>query len=207
MNNILLINGHPDSKSFCRAICDSYRQGVQSSGCQIEEIRIADLEFCPNLAKGYRERTELEPDLLLCQKKIQSADHLVWVYPVWWGSVPAIMKGFLDRLLLPGFAFKKKKNSLWWTPFLTGKSAHLIFTMDQPSWYYKWINGEPSTKAMKKLTLNFIGIKKIQSTPIGPIRQSTSLYREKWLQKVERYGQKAGNAKPPKCSRSSKKNC
>jgi len=142
------------------------------SGAEVQEINIAELSFNPNLEFGYRKRTELEPDLLKAQESIKWASHIVWVYPVWWGSVPALMKGFLDRVLLPGFAFKKREGSVWWDKFLTGKTSRIICTMDQPTWYYRWLNGRPSHIAMKKLTMNFIGIKKVRITSIGPLRLS-----------------------------------
>lgn len=113
---------------------------------------------------------------------------MVWVYPVWWGSVPAMMKGFIDRVFLPGFAFKKREGSVWWDKYLTGKTARLICTMDQPTWYYKWVNGSPSHKAMKKLTLQFVGVKKVRITAIGPIRLSTEKFRQDWLHKIEKLG-------------------
>ena len=100
---ILLINGHPDKESFNWALASAYKKGALKSGAEIKEIRISELSFNVNLQFGYRKRTELEPDLLAAWEDIQWADHLVWVYPVWWGSVPAIMKGFIDRLFLPGF--------------------------------------------------------------------------------------------------------
>jgi putative NADPH-quinone reductase len=78
----------------------------------------------------------LEPDLLAAWEKILWAEHLVWIYPIWWGSMPAILKGFIDRLFLLGFAFKKKENSVWWDKLLTGKSARIITTLDQPKWYF-----------------------------------------------------------------------
>ncbi len=185
---ILIINGHPDKESYNYAIFESYKKGAVDSGAEVKEIRIGELNFNPNLQFGYRKRTELEPDLLDAQEKIKWADHLVWVYPVWWGSVPAMMKGFIDRVFLPGFAFKKRENSVWWDKYLTGKTARLICTLDQPSWYYKWIYGSPSHKAMKKLTLGFVGIKRVKITTIGPLRLSTDAFRAKWLKKVERLG-------------------
>lgn len=185
---ILLINGHPDPKSFNRALSEAYKKGALTSGAPYREIHLADLQFNPNLQYGYRKRTELEPDLLQAQASLQWADHLVWVYPVWWGSVPAIMKGFLDRVLLPGFAFKKREASVWWDKYLTGKSARLICTLDQPAWYYRWINRGPSHQAMTRLTLNFVGIKRVKRTAIGPLRLSTHAYRTDWLRKVEQLG-------------------
>ncbi len=186
--NILLINGHPDKESYNHALAAAYKKGALNSGAVVQEINICELVFNPNLQFGYRKRTEFEPDLVKAQESIKWADHLVWIYPVWWGSVPAIMKGFLDRVLLPGFAFKKREDSVWWDKYLTGKTSRIICTMDQPTWYYRWLNGRPSHIAMKRLTMNFVGIKKVRITSIGPIRLSKERFRTKWLSKVEKLG-------------------
>lgn len=189
MKKILIINGHPDIESFNYGISESYKKGAAKSKAEIKEISIRDLKFNPNLKYGYRKRTELEPDLVEAQNKLKWADHIVWVYPVWWGSVPAIMKGFLDRVLLPGFAFKKREGSVWWDKYFIGKTSRIICTMDQPSWFYRLINHSPSHYAMKKLTLNFIGIKSVRITSIGPLRLSKDAFREKWLKKIEKLGE------------------
>lgn len=189
MKKILIINGHPDRESFNFGLSEAYKQGAGKSNTEIKEINIRDLNFNPNLQFGYRQRTQLEPDLLDAQDKLKWADHLVWIYPVWWGSVPAIMKGFLDRILLPGFAFNKRENSLWCDKCFTGKTARIICTLDQPAWYYRLAYGSPSHNAMKKGTLNFIGVKKVGITTIGPIRLSKETFRSKWLKKVEKLGQ------------------
>lgn len=188
MKKILIINGHPDDESYNYGLSNAYKVGAEKSGAEVKEIKIRELNFNPNLQYGYRKRTELEPDLLEAREKLQWADHIVWVYPVWWGSVPAIMKGFLDRVLLPGFAFKKREGSLWWDKYFTGKTSRLICTLDQPTWYYKWYYGSPTHKAMKKLTMQFIGVKSVKITSIGPIRLSTDEFRSKWLKKVEELG-------------------
>ncbi|MFK7811747.1 MAG: NAD(P)H-dependent oxidoreductase [Maribacter sp.] len=185
---ILVINGHPDKESYNNALAASYMKGAKESGAEVQEINISELSFNPNLEFGYRKRTDLEPDLLKAQESIKWADHIVWIYPVWWGSVPALMKGFLDRVLLPGFAFKKREGSVWWDKYLTGKTSRIISTMDQPTWFYRWINGRPSHIAMKKLTMNFIGIKKVRITSIGPLRLSKEKFRQKWLTKIEKLG-------------------
>ncbi|SRR5690606_25919260 len=189
MKKIVIINGHPDKESFNVALSKSYQKGAKKSNAEIKVINIRDLDFNPNLQFGYRKRTKLEPDLLDAQAKLKWADHLVWIYPVWWSSVPAIMKGFLDRVLLPGFAFNKKDNSLFSEKCFTGKTARIICTLDQPAWYYKWIYGNPSHNALKKGTLNFIGVKKVRITTIGPIRLSKDQFRAKWLKKIEKLGQ------------------
>ena len=188
MKKILIINGHPDAESFNAALAEAYKKGAIESGAEVKEIVVRELQFNPNLQFGYRKRTELEPDLLESQAKIKWAEHLVWIYPVWWGSLPAILKGFIDRTFLPGFAFEKRENSVWWDKLLKGKSARIISTLDQPAWYYWLINHQPSHHAMKKMTLQFSGINPVKITTIGPLRLSKDSYRANWLEKVEKLG-------------------
>src|SRR5690606_13363363 len=139
-------------------------EGASTSGAELKEIVVADLQFNLNLQFGYRKRTELEPDLLDSLEKIKWADHLVWVYPVWWASLPAILKGFIDRLFLPGFAFQKRENSLLADGLLKGKTARIISTLDQPDWFYRIINHRPSYWAMQRNTLYFCGVRNIKAT-------------------------------------------
>lgn len=186
---ILIINGHPDKESFNFALSNAYKIGAEQSNATVKVLNIRELNFNPNLQFGYRKRTELEPDLIEAQHLLKWADHWVWVYPVWWSAVPALMKGFLDRVLLPGFAFQKREHSLFSDPCLTGKTARIICTLDQPAWYYSWVYGSPSHRAMKKGTLNYIGVKKVRITTIGPIRLSNEAYRAQWLKRIEKLGQ------------------
>ena len=189
MKKILIINGHPDKASFCFALAESYKKGASESGAEIKEITIADMQFNPNLQFGYRKRTELEPDLIEAWDKIKWADHLVWIYPVWWGGFPATMKGFIDRLFLPGFAFRKKEGSLiHLDKLLKGKSARIISTLDQPVWYYRLVNRQPSNNAMKKLVLQFCGVNPVKAITFGPIRLSKETYRKKLIVKVGQLG-------------------
>lgn len=188
MKNILIINGHPNTNSFNASLVNAYKTGSIKAGAQVKEIVIADLKFNPNLAHGYQKRTELEPDLLESWSKIQWANHLVWVHPVWWGGLPAITKGFIDRVFLPGFAFSYKENSVWWEKHLTNKTAHIITTLDQPSWYYRMAYGRPSVNQLKKSTLEFCGVKPVKVTYIGPIRNSKENFRIQKIAQVEKLG-------------------
>ncbi|MBP2616574.1 NAD(P)H-dependent oxidoreductase [Chryseobacterium jejuense] len=190
MKKIAIINGHPNKESFNFGVAEAYKNGAKEAGAEIKEITIADLNFNPNLQFGYQKRMELEPDLLNAWEIIQWADHLVWVHPVWWGGFPALMKGFIDRLFLPGFAYKYRENSLWWDKLLKGKTAHIITTIDQPGWYYRLMYGRPSVNQLKKSTLEFCGIKPVRVTYFGIIRTSNEKQRKKWLEKVKSLGQK-----------------
>ncbi|MBW1655110.1 NAD(P)H-dependent oxidoreductase [Flavobacterium quisquiliarum] len=188
MKKILIINGHPNPESFNFGIAESYKSGAIASGAQIETITIVDLKFNPNLQFGYQKRTELEPDLLESWEKIKRANHLVWIHPVWWGGLPAITKGFIDRLFLPGMAFQYRENSVWWDKLLKGKTAHIITTLDQPSWYYRLFFGRPSVNQLKKSTLEFCGVKPVKVSYIGVIKGSEEKQRKKWLEKVCNFG-------------------
>lgn len=190
MKNILIINGHPNPASFNFALAEAYKKGALETDAKVETITIADLEFNPNLQFGYQKRTELEPDLLESWEKIKSADHLVWIHPVWWGGLPAITKGFIDRLFLPGMAFQYRENSIWWDKLLKGKTAHIITTLDQPGWYYRLFFGRPSVNQLKKSTLEFCGVKPVKVSYIGVIKTSNSNQKDKWLNKVYNFGLK-----------------
>ena len=185
---ILIINGHPNKDSFNFGIAAAYKKGVLSTGTEVKEIVIANLDFNPNLQFGYQKRTELEPDLLEAWEKIQWADHLVWIHPVWWGGLPAITKGFIDRLFLPGFAFQYRENSHFWDKLLKGKTAHIITTLDQPGFFYRMVFHRPSVNQLRRSVLKFCGISPVKVSYIGIVRNSTPEMRKKWLQKVENWG-------------------
>jgi len=188
MKKILIINGHPNAESFNFGIAEAYKNGSIASGAQVETITIANLNFNHNLQFGYQKRTDLEPDLLESWEKIKRADHLVWIHPVWWGGLPAITKGFIDRLFLPGMAFQYRENSVWWDKLLKGKTAHIITTLDQPGWYYRLMYGRPSVNQLKKSTLEFCGVKPVKVSYVGIIKGSNEEQRKKWLEKAYSFG-------------------
>ncbi|MCR2806402.1 NAD(P)H-dependent oxidoreductase [Paenibacillus soyae] len=187
---IVIINGHPDPHSYCAALAGAYREGALSRGAEVKTIDLSEIGFNPNLKYGFRQRTELEADLLEAQRLIKWADHLVFVYPTWWGSMPAVLKGFIDRVFLPGFAFKYRENSSLWDKLLSDRTAHLIVTMDTPSWYNRWIYKHAGHNVMKRNILKFCGIKPIRLTEIGPVKPSTQEQRAKWLDRIHRLGSK-----------------
>lgn len=189
MKKILIILGHPNKESFGGSLANSYKEGALKSGAEVKELILADLEFDPILHRGYKEIQALEPDLVHAQELITWAEHLVFVYPLWWATMPALLKGFLDRAFLPGFAFKYRKDSPFWDKYLTGKSARMIVTMDAPTWYNYWINGNAGPKAMKKATLEFSGIKPVKVTTIGSVKEMKTEQIKTWLAKVEKIGE------------------
>ncbi|WP_064966177.1 NAD(P)H-dependent oxidoreductase [Tenacibaculum ovolyticum] len=192
MKQILIINGHPDKESFNYALSAAYIKGVNKTDAELTQINISDLDFNPNLRFGYRKRMELEPDLVDAIEKIKKADHIVWVFPIWWGGYPALIKGFIDRTFLPGITFQPIEGKPLPKKLLKGKSARLIITSDTPKWYDFLIMKRPAINQFKKGTLQFCGINPVKVTFISVIKDSTLSFREKWLKKVVLLGEKMG---------------
>ncbi|WP_082909984.1 NAD(P)H-dependent oxidoreductase [Brevibacillus brevis] len=188
--NILVIIGHPDPESYCSALAHAYMEGAKGKAAQIRTIDLSQIAFDPNLKYGYRKRTELEDDLKEAQNLIRWADHLVIVYPIWWGTMPAILKGFFDRVLLSGFAYKYREGSSLWDKLLTGKTAHVIVTMDTPSWYNRLIYWQAGHLVMKRNILKFCGIKPVKITEISGVNASAEEKRKMWLEKVKQLGER-----------------
>ncbi|MCC9043400.1 NAD(P)H-dependent oxidoreductase [Myroides sp. M-43] len=188
MKKITIINGHPNQESLCFAIVEAYIKGAKSKGAEVREVTLAEMSFNTNLQYGYQKRIELEPDLLKAIEDIKWADHLVWVHPVWWGGVPALLKGFIDRTFLPGIMYQYRESSMLWDKLLKGKTAHIITTLDQPGWYYRLMYGRPSVNQLKKSTLQFCGVSPVKVTYMGIIRNSTDVQRAKWITKAEYLG-------------------
>lgn len=189
--NVTIILGHPDASSYCGSLADTYADAARRAGHDVRLFRLGDIAFDPVLHHGYHQRQELEPGLLELREAITWARHLVFVYPVWCGSMPALLKGFFDRTFLPGYAFKYRENSPFWDKLLAGRSADVITTMDTPPWYYRFIYTRPGHHQIRKTILEFSGITPVRITSLGPVRYATPEKRENWRRKVEKLAQSA----------------
>ncbi|PKP02993.1 MAG: NADPH:quinone reductase [Bacteroidetes bacterium HGW-Bacteroidetes-6] len=187
---ILVIDAHPDSESFCRALAESYQKGAAEAGAECNLVHLNELEFNPMLGAGYRIPMSLEPDLLRIQEMIKDSEHIVFVYPNWWGTYPALLKGFLDRTFLPGFAFAHTNKAAAWDKLLRGRSGRLIVTMDTPKWYYHVGFNAPGHHAMKKCVMGYCGIKPVKTLIVTPVKNSTAEQRQLWLEKIYAIGKK-----------------
>lgn len=184
----LIILGHPDKTSFTARLADAYEQGAKEKGGDVMRINLIDLKFDPILRNGYNRPQTLEADLVEAQRLIKWANHLVFVFPVWWSAPPALLKGFIDRVFLPGFAFKYRENNSMWDKLLTGKSSRMILTSDAPvAWLY--LNYfHPAVNMMKKATLEFCGISPVSITSFGSIKNTDDKKRKILLDKSYREG-------------------
>ena len=184
MKKILLIDGHPDETRLTSALMSAYSRGAEEAGYQVSQIVIREFAFEPNLKFGYQQRLELEPDLLAAIDAIKACDHMVWVHPVWWGGLPTLLKGFIDRTFLPSIMFdynEAKLGGMGWDGYLEGKTARIIATMDTPKILYRLLYSAPSVNQLKKTTLEFCGVKPVKVTQFAPVKGSTQEKRESWI--------------------------
>jgi putative NADPH-quinone reductase len=188
LKKILIILGNPKTKSFCRALAESYAKGAQNAGAELRWLDLRELKFDPILWEGYDQPQALEPDLQKAQEDILWAEHLVILFPLWWSSMPAILKGFIDRVFLPGFAFEFRPDSPLWKKHLKGRSAHLVITMGSPYLVYRTLFGKSAHKAMVNGILKFCGISPVNATTISYIEEMPKEERESYLRELEDKG-------------------
>lgn len=188
MKKILILNGHPNHNSLSKALADRYFQGASRNGNEVKVINLNELKFDPILHKGYQEIQQLEPDLINAQNDITWANHLVLIFPIWWSSPPALLKGFIDRVFIPGFAFKYHPGKTMWDKLLKGRTSEIILTTDAPNWWNKWILNDPAINMMKKGVLEFSGFKVTKVVSLAEIKNQNSDSIELILRKIEKIG-------------------
>ncbi|PBQ20804.1 NAD(P)H dehydrogenase [Pseudomonas congelans] len=187
---ILMVYGTPKAISFCHALGDAYAQTARGEGHVVRVIKLGELDFDPILHNGYDQTQTLEPDLLEAQRQIHWAEHLVFVYPVWWGGLPALLTGFFDRVLTPGFAFKVHGRKHSSNELLRGRTAELLVTMDTSPRYFHWIYGAPAHRQMVRTILGFCGIKTKRLTEFAPVHSASEQQRQEWIIQAQGLGRR-----------------
>ena len=190
MKKIFILLGHPDSEdTFCKSLADAYEKGARAGGHEVRRVNIGDMQFDPILHRGYKVIQAFEPDIVTFQENIKWCDHLVIIYPTWWTSMPALLKGLFDRAWISGFAFKFKPNGTW-NKLLGGRSAHIFTTMGAPQLFECLLFGNV-TKTLKNNLLKFAGFSPVCATWIGNAEKMKPNPRQKWVYKMEKLGKKA----------------
>lgn len=187
---ITAIDGHPGTDRLVTALMDRYLTAAVDAGAEVTKFNLRDMEFDPILYEGYKKRQDWEPDLAKAAQSIQVSDHLLLGFPLWWGAQPALLKGFFDRVFLPGYAFKYHKNDPMWDRLLKGRSADVFITADTPEFFLRLSYGAPIFRQMKGQILGFSGFKPVKQYYFAPIRKKQPQDFEKWLKKVEVLGRK-----------------
>ena len=192
-HNVLIIDGHPDPEDgrFVHALASAYRAGAELGDHKVQTIRVADLEF-PLLRSpaDYEKGTPTEA-ILHCQAAMKWATHVVILYPLWLGSMPAMLKALLEQMLRPAFAFSPIKAGRWPVKLLRGKSARIVVTMGMPALVYRWYFGAHSVRALQRNILKFVGFRVIRTTLIGGVAGLSDNARSRWLKDLHALGQQA----------------
>jgi 1,4-dihydroxy-2-naphthoate polyprenyltransferase len=186
---VLIILGHPRAGSLCGALAEAFASGAREAATEVRQLNLSALVFDPHVRTESPSQQVLEPGLKEARELIVWAEHLVFVYPTWWGTLPALLKGFLDRVFTPGFAFRTCEGGTGYQGLLGGRSAQLITTMDTPPLIHRLVYRQPGRNAMARATLGFCGIRPVRSLVFGPVRDSSPEQRHSWLERARRQGQ------------------
>lgn len=190
---ILIIDGHPDPapERFVHALADAYRDGATTARYQVRCIRVADLGFSLLRTQADYEHGEPSESIRRCQAEIEWATHVVILYPLWLGSMPAVFKGLLEQVLRPGFAFSTRKLGRSPVKFQRHKSARIIVTMGMPAFVYRWFYRAHSVRSLRRNILRFVGFGRVRATLIGGVGTLDKASRKKYLARIRKLGKKA----------------
>ena len=181
---IFILLGHTDPATLSGALADTYETHARAAGHELRRQNIGDMHFDPILHEGYKSIQQLEPDLKAFQEHVYWAEHIVIVYPTWWSSMPAMLKGLFDRAWLPHFAFNFADHGLTWTKLLEGRTARIITSANSMPWLLRFMYGPP-TVTLELCLLRFAGIR-TRSTVFGPSERASERTKARWFRKVER---------------------
>ncbi len=186
---ITIIQGHPDPAGghLCHALAAAYQQGCNSGGHESQMIDVAQLDFPILRSAEEFQNGEVCESIESAQNAIQWANHLVVIYPLWMGTMPALLKAFFEQSFRHHFAMEIGPGNKWERK-LKGRSARIVITMGMPALAYRWYFGAHSLKSLEKNILGFCGIGPIRETLFGMVEAVEDNRRKKWITKMEKLG-------------------
>ena len=191
MAKIVIFVGHPQRDSFCAALGEAYLRGAQEGEHSAQLFVLGRMKFDAILREGCRRLQPLEADLAHARDAFLASDHVVFIFPLWCGDMPAIMKGFIERLVQPELLkIQESGDEANWKVFW-GKSARVIMTMGMPGWFYRYYYGAHALKLLRRNILHFMGIKPVRSKIYGRVTAVSGDTRKEWLREVEAMGHEA----------------
>jgi putative NADPH-quinone reductase len=191
MTKIAIIQGHPDGAHphFCHALADAYREGAEGTGHEVRLIDIGKLDV-PTLRSREEWRSGEGPAFAAQAREIIGwCEHLVLIYPLWMGTLPAHLKAFIEHVFTEDFAFLITEHG--WESRLKGRSARVVVTMGMPAAAYRYFFFAHSLKSLRRNILGFSGFSPIRDSVIGMVEAENPKQREHWLQKMRDFGGKA----------------
>lgn len=192
MAHILIIQGHPDPAGghLCHALAGAYAEGARQGGHEVRHLDVAQMGFPLVRSKAEWETGLPPPCIAAAQPDLLWADHLVILYPLWLGCMPALLKGFLEQVLRPGFAMEKLGPAAWRSR-MKGKSARVVITMGMPALAFRWWFGAHSLRCLKRSILGFVGIRPVRDTLVGMVETLTAARHAALLETMRVLGNRA----------------
>ncbi len=189
---ILIIDGHPDARPgrFLHALVDAYRDAAEEAGHEVRVARIADLDFALLRTAEEFQQGEAPAVIRDQQKALTWANHLVVAFPLWLGSMPALLKAFFEQTLRPDFAFAAARGRGLPKKLLQGRSARVIVTMGMPAMFYRLVYRAHSLRSLERNILAFVGFAPVRDTVIGNVEGMSDADRARWLRRIAGLGRR-----------------
>lgn len=187
--NILIVDGHPDADRarFLHALADAYAGGAAEGGHKVRRLELATMEIPVLRSRADWINGSAAPAIVAAQEAIRWAEHIVFLYPLWLGDMPALLKAFLEQVARPGFALAEGSSP---KPLLKGRSARLVVTMGMPAFFYRFYFGAHSVKSFERNILKLVGIKPVAHSLVGSVEGDAET-RQRWLASLRALGRDA----------------
>lgn len=183
----MVILAHPYSKSYCYALYQRVVQRLEQAGHAVDRLHLEKESFDPIMCDRdlavYAQGKSVDPAVAACQARIEAAQQLIFIFPIWWEVMPALLKGFIDKVFTKGWAYEPGKI------FIKGRLTHIqravvITTMNTPKWAYRFLYGDAIQRALVRGTLRKCGIRKVKWVPLSPISRAGDVQLKAWLNQV-----------------------
>jgi putative NADPH-quinone reductase len=190
---IVIIDGHPDpyGRRLCHRLAEAYASGAANSGHEIRRIDIRSLEYPLLRTRENFDHSTPPKNIAAAQVSIMWANHIVIIYPLWLGTMPALLKGLLEQVIRPDFAFERGKPC-WSKKLLKGRSARIVVNMGMPVLVYRWLYLSHSLRSLERNVLKFAGIGPIHETLFGMTDESGEATFNRWISQMTALGRADG---------------
>lgn len=187
---ILIIQGHPDAGHghFGDALLEAYELGAREGGHELRRLVLANMDIPLLRSRAAWENEAPPPDIRAAQEAITWAEHLVIIFPLWMGDMPALLKAFFEQVLRPGFAIAASDGRGMWTRMLQGRSARVVVTMGMPAFAYRWFFRAHSLKNLERNILKLVGIAPVRASLVGMVEEQGGKGRGKELDRLHALG-------------------
>ena len=191
--HVLIVQGHPDRGGgrLCHALAEAYAEGATAAGHEVRRIDVAGLDFPLLRSQAEWGEGTVPAALAPAQLDIVWAQHLVFVFPLWLGDMPALLKGFFEQVARPGFAFDANQKGPLGHKLLGGRTARVVVTMGMPALVYRYLYRAHSVRSLERNILGFVGIGPVHETLIGGVEGLGVAGVARWLGKLRALGGKA----------------